>query len=372
MGTFIARDIWLARREGAALFGWGTTFSGPKATRVDSNSTYDRHHFVGWPVGWVVKKATGCGGTYGNLYLEVKTTLKWGTYIYNATSGRAYWDSGTPTITASNIPASIMNVFGPAVYDPVSFAGGDGHVYESFDWYSNDMVGGTYAYGHADPTGTTFNGWNTGFQDGGLEAYLYNDADYEVYYGNWANKMTPQDVLDYLDSISATSTATTTSSYYAHLPTGSHWDRKAAVVMTSGYDSVVSPNYDGFDYLGDSAATRGCTFVMDEDWTATGRLEKITCKFRWRYNPESTEGCKYWEGKVVSAKVLYKKAPVTKTDGPDGVFYSIGTWVSGGDSSQSLTLHGNYTDGYVADEVTMPTEQGYVYVIDDIEVLSVS
>lgn len=370
MSSFISRDSWLLRREGAALFGWGTSFTGPKATRVDATSTNDRHHFVGWPSGWVVKKGTGCGGTYGNLYLEVKTTLEWFEFAYNATSGIAFWDSGTPNYGTSW--GGIMSVSGPCVYDPASFAGGDGHVYEQFSWYSNDMNAGTYIDGTADLTGTTMNGPTTGYDDGGLEAYLYNDADYEIFYGNWTTKMTPDDLFTWAAGQSLVTSTTNTSSYYVHKPTDAHWDRSASLAFSVIGDFTLPYNYDGFNYLGDSLSTRGATFLMDEDWTATGRLERITCKFRWRYDPQTSEGCKFWAGKLVSAKVFYKKAAVTKTDGPDGVFYTLGAWVSGGDSAQSLTLHSNYTDGYVADEVTMPTEEGYVYIIDDIEVLSVT
>lgn len=369
MGTFITRNNWLTRLEGAALFGWGTSITGPKASRSDDTSqNYNREYFIGWPQKWVVKKFQNCGGSYGNLRLEVKTR-------FEGCEGPGRVFTGSPYET--DVSDAVLVLFDagscPKIYDSYEFANGDDHVYSGFS-YNLTMPGNEYREGTCDLSGSSDNVF-TGSSTGGHEAYLGNGvtgSGYSLYVGDWSGKMTPADVLDYASGSgnylhdSYYNTETTTY-FYAHDPIGSHWSQTGLVTIGNIY--YTAGVYDGYDYLGD---VNGTTFLMDEDWTATGRLQKTTCKFRWKYHPEGGAGCKFWEGVQVEVKVLYKKAAVTKTDGPDGVFYSIGTWASAGNNTQTVTLHDKYSDEYVGTEVTMPTEEGYIYIIDDVEILTVT
>lgn len=366
MGTFITENNWFTRAEGAALFGWGTSITGPVATRVDEESTHDRHHFVGWPQNWVVKKPKDCGGTYGNLRLEVKCKVEWVDGPTTPLSLLPYYSTGTI------YDLSILPFYTPSAYDPYQFPNGDGHVYTSYDFYVVDGPGSGspgYRFGTADSSGGTTSGWNSGSNTGGLEASSWNDSLWGLYVGNWSGKLTPQGLLDYY--VGSTTITESTTYFYAHKPGATHWSRTGLVVPSTGKYADPFIGYDGIDYLYDIFGI-GMTFLWDEDWTAVGVVEKITCKFRWKYNPQTSTGCKYWQGAQAQVKVLYKKAPVTKTNGPDGVFYTIGTWSSAGNDTQTVTLHDKYTDEYVGSEVNVPAEEGYVYVIDDVEILSVT
>lgn len=371
MGTFITRNNWYTRLEGAALFGWGTTITGPKATATNNiNYDYNKEYFIGWPQKWVVKKPKNCGGNYGNLRLEVKTR-------FEECDGPGRLSGGAPYQTAvTDGTMVIWSNVAPVVYDSYEFTNGDDHVYSSVDYHiTAPTTPPEYRYGTVDLSGFTDSGYIPGSDTGGLEAFLGNGVsgtDYFLYAGNWAGKMTPSDFFDYASPTDPGYwpyylVTNATTYLYAHDPSGSHWSQTGSVSVLN-YGGTPG-GYGGYDYISSSA---GITFVMDEDWTATGRLQKITSTFRWKYHPEGGAGCKFWENVQVEVKVLYKKAPVTKTDGPEGVFYSIGTWASAGNNTQTVTLHDKYSDEYVGTEVTMPTEEGYVYVIDDLEILTVT
>lgn len=385
MGTFIGRDSWLNRRNAAGLFGWGTTETGPQVTPTETSSIYDRHYFVGFPEGWVVKKKIGCGNDYGKLRLEVSTDTYYAPWDRTGLSVGPY---------ASHIPDCTFESFGsfpgPMIYDPVMFSGGDGHVYQNFEGYINTIYPDQQFYYHLVATlNDSTETYGEDYQDGGLEEYNANTAEHKIFMGNWDVKMTPQDMIDYYGEYvypGGYYPTNVTLDMYVRKPSDPSWDRKADVgtyrtgaipsYTYNGYDYF---SYDGYDvianyYTGPTAfgVCFGMTFKWDEDWPAAGYIQKTTTKFRWKYDPQSTEGCKWWAGKVLSLKVTYKKAAVTRVPGPDGVFLTIGTWESGGNSTQSATLQDSYSEAYIADEVTMPIEDGYVYVIDDLEVVSVT
>ena len=175
-----------------------------------------------------------------------------------------------------------------------------------------------------------------------------------------ATILTPQDVLDGWGT-----SGTTTNYYFNHKPGASHWDRSATISKTNVV-IVTGLSYDRF------LDKNGITFVWDESWPACGYIQKITTELRWMYDPRSDRGCKWWEGYQASVKVSYKRAAVSRTSGPDGVFLTVGSFSAAGDNTQTVTLHDKYTEEYISSTITMPSAEGYVYVIDDIEVLSVT
>lgn len=366
MPSFLSTDNWLTRRVGAALFGWGTTITGPLATRVDENSTHDRWHFKDWPAGWVVKTVLGCGNTYGKLYLEVKQT--W-TYADNnvAYSTDALWYE--PSSAAG--PGAINN----GIYDPYQYTGGDGHQYSSSTVYWNEFTGIPGTYNVYDCVATFPSGISSmtfittgAAQTGGGTASNgngTNPTNEALDYGsNWTGKLTPEDVRTTLGLF----TTNTTYSFYPRKTGASSWAHSSSVASAQNNWQTGLFSFTD-DYFG--SGNSGITVLWDEDWTATGRIEKVVTKLRWRYDPQSSVGCKWWEDVQVEVKLTYKKAAMTKTD-QDGVGFSLGSWVSAGTDVRTATLHDQYTDEYVTAEFTMPSEEGYVYVIDDVEVVSVT
>lgn len=368
MPTFLTDDNWLTRRAGAALLGWGNTITGPLATRVDDNSSHDRHHFVGWPSGWVVKAGKDCGGRYGKLYLEVKQTWSYADNQIGYSTDATWYE---PAPTAG--PGAINN----GIYDPYQYAGGDGHQYSSSTVYWNEDTGGPNTFNVYDvtcnfPTGPDYAGMTfitTGpAQTGGGTASSGNGVNpsnlAEEYGSNWSGKLTPSDVRTTLGVTSST----TTYSFYPRKTGASSWAHSSTVAAGQNTWGPSPYNFTD-DYFG--SGNSGITVLWDEDWTATGRVEKVETKLRWRYDPQSSEGCKFWKDVQIAVKLTYKKAAMTKVD-QDGVQFTLGSWASAGTDTRTVTLHDKYTDDYVSVEFTMPSEEGYVYVIDDVEVTSVT
>jgi hypothetical protein len=382
MGTFITQDNWLLRRIGAAIFGWGTTIYTPVSPPNIISVANSREYFHDWPEDWSLKIKGSCGGSFGRLRLEVEQTE---VFYSNTTemyqSDIDYYLGGDPIV--------LPNQYAGGLYSDVRW-GGDDHQYDSYTvkiWGSllitnpGDPGHPTWVYDEATvpytfPTNYAYN--TVTYDTGALSSpytgptsasYIHNPRNYTSSNGPYVGEavdmtgatiLTPQDVLDGWGT-----SRTTSAYYYNHKPGASHWNKSASVSM---FRSNISAdiNYDQF-YL-----QEGITFVWDESWPACGYIQKFTTNLRWKYDPQSSVGCKWWEGYQASVKIAYKRATVTRTSGPNGVFLTIGTFTAAGDNTQTITLHDKYTEEYVSSTITMPTAEGYVYVIDDIEVLSVT
>jgi len=364
MPTFLSTDNWLTRRAAYALFGWGVDIDGPKVSQTNELVDHSKHYFVGFPVDWVLKKVADCGGTYGTLYLEctrTQRTVQYSTPYQATAAANAYF---VPTAGIGYNPPNTVN-------DSSGYSGGDDHVYESFDYVYNDNLsaGGTPLYGVYYYTWNfdgsyTIDGpyFETSEQGTSGQAVAGNDGTQNTYATAWYDKMTPDDVMD---GIGYTPSTVTTNAYFRKTGDPS-WGNASTLIMGSAtWDATYS--------LADSAigTIPFTTIRWDQDWTATGKIEHHSVNCRWRYNPNSTEGCKYWDGVQVELKASYKKRAITKTDS-SGVTLTFGTAVSGGSATQTVTLHDQYTDQYVGTAFDIPEEEGYAYVIDDVEVLSIT
>lgn len=367
MPTFLSTDNWLTRRAAYALFGWGVDIDGPKVTPTNESVDNSRHYFVGFPEDWVLKKVRNCGGDYGTLYLECTRTQRTVDYPspYNVSASTDFYYLPSPGI----VFAGGFNMCN----DSSGYTGGDDHVYRSFETVYNDKVGDDPPLYLVYYSTTTINGTNIDVStDGPYEfstvqgtsgqAVIANDGSQNSYVSNWTDKMTPDDVMD---EIGYTPTTVSTNAYFRK-PGDPSWGNASTLITSSvTWDSIYSLSD---SYIGSLPFS---TIRWDQDWTATGRIEHHSVSCRWRYNPNSTAGCKYWEGVQVSLKVSYKKRAITKTDS-SGVTLTFGTAVSGGSTTITATLHDQYTDGYVSTAFDIPEEEGYAYVIDDVEVLSIT
>ncbi len=382
MGTFITKDNWILKRIGAAIFGWSTTpTSGLEPEPAVVSVSGSREYFTSWPLDWSLKVRSDCGGHYGKLSLEVKQTE----VSFNNTSEMYQTDIdyylGNPA--APTIPAQ----YAGGLYSYVRW-GGDNHQYDTYttETYDSGLLTNPGDPGHPlwgiekstavfnfpdsyDP-GAVVNVYYTDSSayTGPASPYVANPANGTVssrpYLGEsvdmtGASILTPQDVLDGWGT-----SVTTTTGYFNHKPGASHWNRSATVSKTTVTIAA--------DQIYDQINTNGITFVWDEAWPACGYIQKITCDLRWKYDPQSSVGCKWWEGYQASVKIAYKRATVSRASGPNGVFLTIGSFSAAGDNTQTITLHDQYTEEYVSSTITMPSSEGYVYVIDDIEVLSVT
>lgn len=379
MGTFIPQDNWLLRRIGAAIFGWGTTITTPVSAPSVISVTHSREYFHDWPDDWALKIRADCGGSFGRLRLEVKQTEKYYDNVLESyETDPAYYDPNT-SVGPQQFPGGL--------YSDVRW-GGDDHQYDtytiiqygsifyppnppidptgywayttntntftfpdSYDPASSIIVNGTASSAYSPPSPYIPSVLNGSYPGGEEEAVDMTGATI----------LTPQGVLDGWGT-----SGTTTNYYYNHKPGASHWNKSATVAKTNVEFSAIW----GITY--DVINTNGITFVWDESWPACGYIQKITTDLRWKYDPQSTEGCKWWEGYEASVKVSYKRATVSRTSGPNGVFLTIGSFSAAGDNTQTVTLHDKYTEEYISSTITMPSAEGYVYVIDDIEVLSVT
>ena len=374
MGTFITQDNWLLRRIGAAIFGWGTTITTYVTEPAPFTVSHSREYFHDWPDDWCLKIKDSCGGNFGKLRLEIKQTeLSYNNVEESYEDDPAYYD---PSIDVG------PQDFPGGLYSDVRW-GGDDQQYDGYTiqaYYSVliSAPGDPPLYGYTTytsvynfPLGRTS---DTVVNDNSTTPYSppspyivsnfngsYPSGNEEALDMTGATILTPQDVLDGWGS-----TNTTTNYYYNHKPGASHWNKSSTVAKTNVEFSAIW----GITY--DVINTNGITFVWDESWPACGYIQKITTDLRWKYDPQSTEGCKWWEGYQASVKITYKRATVSRTSGPNGVFLTIGSFSAAGDNTQTITLHDQYTEQYVSSTITMPSAEGYVYVIDDIEVLSVT
>jgi len=374
MGTFIPQDNWLLRRIGAAIFGWGTTITTYVTEPAPFTVSHSREYFQDWPDNWCLKIKDGCGGNFGKLRLEVKQTeVYYNNIIESYETDEDYYTPRTDTGPQQH-PGGL--------YSDVRWGGDD----QQYDTYTIQVYENSYnpgppaSYDYSTYT-VTFNFPNgpdnsSVVLDSGNQSTAYTppsqyiDSNFNGSYPSGAYEavdmtgatiLTPQDVLD------GWGTSTTTTNYFFnHKPGASHWNRSATVAKTN----LVYSAYWGITY--DFINTNGITFIWDESWPACGYIQKITTDLRWKYDPQSTVGCKWWEGYQASVKITYKRATVSRTSGPNGVFLSIGSFSAAGDNTQTITLHDQYTEQYVSSTITMPSAEGYVYVIDDIEVLSVT
>ena len=373
MGTFIAQDNWLLRRIGAAIFGWGTTITTPVSAPAVVAVANSREYFTDWPDDWALKIKASCGGSFGSLRLEVKQTEKYYLNIQDSyeTDGEYCKPQGTE-VGPVQFPGGLYSyvrwggddqqydTYTIRVYGSILNLDGeyDWNSYtvtfnfpDSFDSGSVVLANGTQATPYVPPSPYIQSKFNS--------TYLLDNQEAVDMTG--ATILTPQDVLDGWGT-----SGTTTNYYYNHKPGASHWNKSSTVAKTN----VVWNAYWGVSY--DRINTNGITFVWDESWPACGYIQKITTELRWKYDPQSTKGCKWWEGYQASVKIAYKRATVTRASGPNGVFLTIGTFSEAGDDTQTVTLHDKYTEEYISSTITMPSAEGYVYVIDDIEVLSVT
>jgi hypothetical protein len=373
MGTFIPQDNWLLRRIGAAIFGWGTTITTPVSAPSVISVTHSREYFHDWPDDWCLKIEDGCGGNFGKLRLEVKQTE-----VSYANTEEMY--------------VTTAGYYDPLLFGPQDFPGGlysyvrwngdnqqyDGYTIRTYSSVLLDPAIPLYGWDSYTATFTFPNGYSAGsvVVDSGTQSTPYSPpAPYILsnFNGSYpstieeavdmtgATILTPQDVLDGWGT-----SATTTNYYYNHKPGASHWNKSATVAKTNlTFSAIWGITYDVIN-------TNGITFIWDESWPACGYIQKITTDLRWKYDPQSTKGCIWWQGYQASVKVTYKRATVSRANGPDGVFLTIGSFSAAGDNTQTITLHDQYTEEYVSSTITMPSAEGYVYAIDDIEVLSVT
>lgn len=374
MGTFITQDNWLLRRIGAAIFGWGTTITTPVTAPAVVSVAHSREYFQDWPDDWCLKIKDSCGGNFGRLRLEVKQTeVSYNNVEESYETDAAYYDP-LLDVGPQQLPGGLysdvrwggddyqydtytIKIWNEALIDPSLPLWAWGSITatfnfpDSYDQTSVILDSGYQSTPYTPPSPyieSNFNG-------------SYPSGQYEAVDMTGASILTPQDVLDGWGT-----SATTTNYYYNHKPGASHWNKSATVAKTN----LTYSTYWGITY--DVINTNGITFVWDESWPACGYIQKITTELRWKYDPQSSVGCKWWEGYQASVKISYKRATVSRTSGPNGVFLTIGSFSSAGDNTQTITLHDKYTEEYVSSTITMPSAEGYVYVIDDIEVLSVT
>jgi hypothetical protein len=384
---------WLNYRRAGALFDLARTpyvvgtdglTSNPKKAQGNLVANHTRKLLPDWPASTVFKiKGTGGANVIMNkLELETTSTVK--TYTYNdlGTATLAWSDfiiSPTSTIYADNVWSGGDNkVYGEITMYINAYTPVGGTDYWEIITYSRDILGNesssiTYNNGAPNTSGNAclFNGVGMGPGSGSF----FDDPGNSIYAVFSGGVYTGQDMVD--DYGTNPNVNTPTAYFCARSAADSAHGLSSYVILSSDGEngSFIYTYSTGSDPLLDNIFSY--RHAATDNGAGTSQQNDTECK--WYYTPNACEDC-WYDGKVVTVDITYKKAQVTKSivtddDGSEwyaDVTHTLGSWSTHSTVTQTLTLPSGFSRTQVGSTFSVPTQAGYVVAIDDIKLVSVA
>jgi len=382
---------WLNYRRAGALFDLARTpyvvgtdglTSNPKKAQGNLIANHTRKLLPDWPASTVFKiKGTGVANVVMNSLQLETTSVNLGAQYGNPVMATLAWSDGLgypqSTIKGDNVWSSGDNkLYGTITFHLNTYSPSGGTDYWNIDTITLDIDGttsGSTVSGALAPntsgSACLFNGVGMGAGGG-----TWFDEPNNSIYAEFTDEYTAQ---DYVDEFGASIKSNNPTVYFCNRSSADSAHGLSAYIQLSTDSLAGSYIYTSVD--GNGYQNNIFSYRHNATDKGPGISQQMDTECKWFYTPQACEDC-WYDGKVVTVDITYKKAQITKAvvcddDGNDwyaDTTYTLGSWSTHSTVTQTLTLPSGFSRTQVGSTFSVPTQAGYVVAIDDIKLVSVA